>query len=179
MVVTDDVFFSVQAPATAYINFGTGFSGHPTQSAGQYADLFAQAGGALSGPSVVNGACRSSTSGPGRKVVGLLPGNYHLNLYTFLASSSGGWQAGDFSEVTISMILAPRLPDCPADVGGIGGFAVSDGLLDKNVFIAFIGLFFSLNRQADRGSTGGDAWPDGLFDNNDFIVFIDQFFLAC
>jgi hypothetical protein len=72
------------------------------------------------------------------------------------------------------------IPACGlADVGGQGGVAGADGLLDNNDFIVFIDYFFAQSPLADRGSTGGVPGADGAWDNNDFVVFIDQFFAGC
>jgi GH15 family glucan-1,4-alpha-glucosidase len=68
----------------------------------------------------------------------------------------------------------------PADIGGEGGAAGGDGLLDNNDFIVFINAFFDNNLPvADYGSEGGAFGSDGLLDNNDFIVFIQFFFEGC
>ncbi|MDP1661546.1 MAG: GC-type dockerin domain-anchored protein, partial [Phycisphaerales bacterium] len=73
----------------------------------------------------------------------------------------------------------PDAPACPADVGGTGGVASPDGVLDNNDFVVFIDFFFNLDPRADMGSTGGTPGADGQFDNNDFVVFIDRFFAGC
>ncbi len=67
----------------------------------------------------------------------------------------------------------------PADVGGPGGEAAGDGILDNTDFIVYISAFFDRSPGADRGVAGGIPGADGEFDNNDFIVFIDQFFAGC
>jgi hypothetical protein len=66
-----------------------------------------------------------------------------------------------------------------ADVGGQGGVAGADGVLDNNDFVVFIDYFFNHNAAADRGIQGGLPGTDGQWDNNDFVVFIDQFFAGC
>ncbi|MBY0308300.1 MAG: hypothetical protein K2Q09_06130 [Phycisphaerales bacterium] len=76
-------------------------------------------------------------------------------------------------------VVTLTLPGCPADIGRAGGLPGSDGALDNNDFIAFIGAFFAGEPLADRGSAGGLPGSDGAFDNNDFIVFINQFFGGC
>jgi probable HAF family extracellular repeat protein len=76
-----------------------------------------------------------------------------------------------------AFLLTPIV--CAADVGGTGGAAGPDGLLDNNDFVVFIDAFFAMSPTADRGRTGGTPGPDGTFDNNDFIVYIDQFFAGC
>jgi peptidyl-prolyl cis-trans isomerase A (cyclophilin A) len=68
---------------------------------------------------------------------------------------------------------------CPSDLGVAGGAVGSDGMLDNNDFISFIGLFFNGDARADLGSAGGVGGADGAFDNNDFIVFINRFFDGC
>ncbi|MDP1663103.1 MAG: GC-type dockerin domain-anchored protein [Phycisphaerales bacterium] len=80
--------------------------------------------------------------------------------------------------VAVSLVVAP-IACGPADIGGAGGVAPSDGRLDNNDFVVFIDWFFAGDTRADRGRTGGVAGSDGAFDNNDFIVFIDQFFAGC
>jgi hypothetical protein len=70
-------------------------------------------------------------------------------------------------------------PCGPADLGGQGGVAGADGVLDNNDFIVYIDNFFNHLPSADIGTTGGIPGTDGAWDNNDFIVFIDQFFGGC
>ncbi|MBY0307513.1 MAG: hypothetical protein K2Q09_02110 [Phycisphaerales bacterium] len=78
------------------------------------------------------------------------------------------------------LVLDTALYACgPADVGGAGGVAGYDGVLDNNDFIAFIDLFFAGNPLADVGAAGGVAGQDGSWDNNDFIAFINFFFNGC
>ncbi|MFT3687023.1 MAG: GC-type dockerin domain-anchored protein [Phycisphaerales bacterium] len=66
-----------------------------------------------------------------------------------------------------------------ADLGGPGGLAGYDGLLNNNDFIAFIDLFFNTSPLADLGVAGGLPGHDGVWDNNDFIAFISFFFNGC
>ena len=78
-----------------------------------------------------------------------------------------------------AFLLTPIATACAADVGGPGGTAGADGLLNNNDFIAFIDMYFSRSSAADIGGAGGTAGPDGAWDNNDFIVFITRFFAGC
>jgi hypothetical protein len=78
------------------------------------------------------------------------------------------------------LVLDPALYACgPADVGGAGGVAGYDGILNNNDFIAFIDLFFANNPLADVGIAGGVPGHDNAWDNNDFIAFINYFFNGC
>jgi uncharacterized membrane protein len=84
------------------------------------------------------------------------------------------------SEVQTFVVVLPRAAGCgSADLGGEGGAAGSDGLLDNNDFVVFIDRFFARDLRADFGSEGGASGPDGQFDNNDFVVFIGAFFGGC
>lgn len=78
-----------------------------------------------------------------------------------------------------SVIDAINPPSCPGDVGGEGGAEGSDGVLDNNDFIVYIGWFFGADARADVGSEGAAESSDGNFDNNDFVVFINRFFAGC
>jgi hypothetical protein len=78
-----------------------------------------------------------------------------------------------------SVVLRLRAQCCPADVGTEGGAEGSDGTLDNNDFIVFIGWFFGQDPRADIGSEGGADGSDGAWDNNDFILFIQRFFDGC
>lgn len=66
-----------------------------------------------------------------------------------------------------------------ADVGGPGGVAGADGVMDNNDFVAFIAAFFEGRVWADLGSAGGVTGPDGALDTNDFVAFIGLFFDGC
>ncbi|MBY0308117.1 MAG: M36 family metallopeptidase [Phycisphaerales bacterium] len=84
----------------------------------------------------------------------------------------------DFSIVARLCQSGPT-PCGPADLGGQGGVAGADGLLDNNDFVVFIREFFANGAGADAGRQGGVPGGDGQFDNNDFIVFISMFFSGC
>jgi probable HAF family extracellular repeat protein len=87
--------------------------------------------------------------------------------------------AGQFRAFVATLTFSTGGGGCAVDMGRTGGEAGSDGTLDNNDFVVFIGDFFNGNPLADFGSTGGVSGADGVFDNNDFVVFVDQFFTGC
>ncbi|MFT3684854.1 MAG: GC-type dockerin domain-anchored protein [Phycisphaerales bacterium] len=101
-------------------------------------------------------------------------GNARLNLFR-PAPDATGFQG---SSLAVADLKVPAV--CLADIGGVGGFATPDGVLDNNDFIAFIDAFFNSNMLlADVGVAGGVAGADNALDNNDFIAFINGFFNGC
>jgi hypothetical protein len=115
----------------------------------------------------------------------LLAGLHTFKVEYFNASTPSGliarWQGPGIPKAVIPAANLFRLPvGCnAADVGGAGGVAGADGVLDNNDFIAFINLFFASNPIADLGRAGGLTPGDGVYDNNDFIAFINFFFAPC
>jgi hypothetical protein len=178
--VGDTADFTIDQPADVYLSV-TGTSPALGSAGGAWGWVAApsrpdSSQGQITGPSVAGDRIRFGPNATGRAPAHLTAGTYQLGTTLYLTTPP---QVGAFASLTVRIDLVPPMPQCPADVGGAGGFAASDGQLDNNDFIAFLSLFFSLNRQADRGSPGGEAWPDGRFDNNDFVAFINQFFTGC
>ncbi|MBY0307105.1 MAG: hypothetical protein K2Q09_00040 [Phycisphaerales bacterium] len=102
------------------------------------------------------------------------------DVYAMTVDGDGVLYTADYSTGQVWRIARTSRLGCgPGDLGGPGGFPVSDGALDNNDFIAFIDLFFSHDPTADTGRSGGVRGQDGTFDNNDFIAFIDAFFEGC
>lgn len=87
-----------------------------------------------------------------------------------------GVTGGNVAVTATSNIVASGNRSSLADVGSEGGALGSDGVLDNNDFIVFIGAFFASSPLADVGSEGGAPSGDTFYDNNDFVVFIDAFF---
>jgi hypothetical protein len=101
-------------------------------------------------------------------------GNARLGLFR-APTDATGYQG---NSVAVADVKVPTV--CMADIGGPGGFANPDGLLDNNDFIAFIDAFFNSDMLlADVGKAGGLAGSDNVLDNNDFISFINGFFAGC
>ncbi|HYD01128.1 MAG TPA: GC-type dockerin domain-anchored protein [Phycisphaerales bacterium] len=149
-----------------------GFEGRPSISTSGVAQAaLLNAAGAPAWTPVVHEVC-SDTSAKGRLWTAGTPTGGAV--MTFSNGSGGN------ADLLLGNIRADDTQGvCAADLGGVGGLAGPDGLLNNNDFVVFIDFFFAANPLADFGSTGGIPGQDGAFDNNDFVVFIDEFFAGC
>ncbi len=68
---------------------------------------------------------------------------------------------------------------CPADIAGIGGAALPDGVATGDDFVAFINGFVASECQADIAGIGGVLGADGQVTGDDFIAFINAFAAVC
>ena len=72
------------------------------------------------------------------------------------------------------------VPDCTADVAGLGGALGPDGQLTADDIVAFLAQFFAGGLSvADVASLGGTPPADGQLTADDVVVFLTAFFAGC